>query len=95
MLHAVLVIKMGKLLLEDAGLSSKAALKKLFYVYTSDYCYKATEQDTLQAAEEGYIPRYWKINGAWRMMDEFQEVFGCKKGDRMAKPLTCKAHYFG
>ena len=82
-------------MMAENGATSKSALRKLFYSMASRYCQLNSENFAAMMAQYGVMMPYWMINGAYRMMDEFQDAFKCKAGDRMARPLTCKPHMFG
>ncbi len=79
-----------------SGVTSKPSMKTFFKMATVPFCSKYTKQYIADGLEHDILPSYWLVNGAWRMMDEFQEAFECPTGSKMAKPaVTCKAHYFG
>ena len=37
-----------------------------------------------------HSPGRWRVNGTLRNLEEFQKAFGCKAGDAMVSPKSCR-----
>jgi putative endopeptidase len=78
----------GKPLPPIDGLSAE---QRFFIGYGQSWCSNQREEEVrLRAVTDPHSPPRYRTNGVVSNLPEFRRAFGCKTGQPMAPPTTCR-----